>query len=148
MIKTTTVVHAPTGPVWLTAGSVVPEDVVELVRDELLIHSSEPTPTSDEAQGGTVGDDAGPTSESSHDESESPSDSTEDDGTTEPGKAQGVPYANYPLEQWTQYAASLGIDVTGMKKAQIIGAVAEHFNVAVEGLSPAKIVDKIREAAI
>lgn len=153
IVKTATVVHLPTGPVWLTAGSPVPKEFAGLVGDHLLSDALEPAPTIETVETVESGGDEeniteeGAVVEPETGDEEPESKSDEDENEDADGEDEGVPYASYPTEKWKAYAETLSLNVDGLKKAQIINAVAAHFKVATDGLKPTEIADAIREAA-
>ena len=153
----TVALHTPNGTVWVSEGSEVPEELVGQVREDLLRPSPREHRTSPQPKVGEPVVEETPPSDLPQDVEEDPAgdpagthavegedDEDEDEGDRD---EEAVPYASYPGKAWTTYANSLGIDVTGLTKAQIIKAVADHFGVNTDGLNPAQIVELIRAAA-
>lgn len=148
----TVALHTPNGTVWLTEGSEVPEELVGQVREDLLRPSPREHRTSPQPKvGEPVVEETLPSDlpqDVEEDPTGDPADTHAVEGEDEEDSdEEAVPYASYPGKAWATYANSLGIDVTGLTKAQIIKAVADHFGVNTDGLNPAQIVELIRAAA-
>ena len=156
-VTVTVALHTPNGTVWLTEGSEVPEELAGQVREDLLRPSPREHRTPPQPKvGGPVVEET-PPSDPPQDVEEDPTgdpanthtvegEDDEDEDDEDPDE-EAVPYASYPGKAWATYANSLGIDVTGLTKAQIIKAAADHFGVNTDGLNPAQIVELIRAAA-
>ena len=152
----TAALHTPNGTVWVSEGSEVPEELVGQVREDLLRPSPREHRTPPQPKvGGPVVEET-PPSDPPQDVEEDPTgdpanthtvegEDDEDEDDEDPDE-EAVPYASYPGKAWATYANSLGIDVTGLTKAQIIKAVADHFGVNTDRLNPAQIVELIRAA--
>lgn len=143
----TVALHTPNGTVWVSEGSEVPEELVGQVREDLLRPSPREHRTSPQPKVGEPVVEETPPSDLPQDVEEDPAGDPADTHAVEGEDDEAVPYASYPGEAWATYANSLGIDVTGLTKAQIIKAVADHFGVNTDGLNPAQIVELIRAAA-
>ena len=153
----TAALHTPNGTVWVSEGSEVPEELVGQVREDLLRPSPREHRTSPQPKVGEPVVKETPPSDLPQDVEEDPAgdpadthavegEDDEDEDEEDPDE-EAVPYASYPGKAWATYANSLGIDVTGLTKAQIIKAAADHFGVNTDGLNPAQIVELIRAAA-
>lgn len=143
----TVALHTPNGTVWVSEGSEVPEELVGQVREDLLRPSPREHRTSPQPKVGEPVVEETPPSDLPQDVEEDPAGDPADTHAVEGEDDEAVPYASYPGEAWATYANSLGIDVTGLTKAQIIKAAADHFGVNTDGLNPAQIVELIRAAA-
>ncbi len=143
----TVALHTPNGTVWVSEGGEVPEELVGQVREDLLRRSPREHRTSPQPKVGEPVVEETPPSDLPQDVEEDPAGDPADTHAVEGEDDEAVPYASYPGEAWATYANSLGIDVTGLTKAQIIKAAADHFGVNTDGLNPAQIVELIRAAA-
>lgn len=148
----TVALHTPNGTVWVSEGGEIPEELVGQVREDLLRPSPREHRTSPQPKVGEPVVEETPPSDLPQDVEEDPAGDPADTHAVEgedeeDPDEEAVPYASYPGKAWATYANSLGIDVTGLTKAQIIKAVADHFGVNTDGLNPAQIVELIRAAA-
>lgn len=153
--KTSVVVHTGEGPVWITAGAVVPENLLHLLNEDLLEQIPEPpAPAPPPQSPSSTGEDDEDAEEPADTEDAAPADEPVEpvDGESgsegeEPPEEVAVPYASYPLAKWVEYARSIKVDPTGLNKTALIHAIAQSQGITTEGLRPADVVDGIRQNA-